>query len=161
MLTRRMSMWGQGASTKRSGRTGALNTQTYGTSQCCVCHLHLWGTGHDHRGSRDRKHARVGGVETEKYDDIAFTRAEGRGYHGNWACLHGLGVQGVSKWWPLRFRGLTVFLWEPANTVMFVPRQKLLYVARTMGLEGINKTAGSLNNVRQQFKQAHRQIRCR
>lgn len=42
------------------------------------------------------------------------------------------------------------------------PRQKCWpYEARAKGLEGINKTAGSLNNVRQQFKQAHRHIRCR
>lgn len=34
----------------------------------------------------------------------------------------------------------------------------LLYEARAKGLKGINKAAGSLNNVTQQFKQAHRQM---
>lgn len=34
----------------------------------------------------------------------------------------------------------------------------LLHEARAKGFDGINKTAGSLNNVRQQFKQAHRQV---
>lgn len=60
------------------------------------------------------------------------------------------------------FRGMTVFLWEPINTVTLSLVRNTLWLAIwcwwTKGLKGINKTAGSLNNVRQQFKQDYRHI---
>lgn len=63
---------------------------------------------------------------------------------------------------------MTSEVWGPDSVPVRTNKQSDVLSPETLwasgdmkGLEGINKTAGSLNNVRQQFKQAHRQVRCR